>query len=71
MAAELGIPRPQAASLMKRMSDEGWCEELVNSSGAGFYHFSDFADPHAKRDVFEEEQVSFEQEQQVGRSQRR
>ena len=54
VAADLGLPRPEAAALMRRMAEEGWCEERVNSSGAGFYYFADFADPNAKHDIFED-----------------
>jgi hypothetical protein len=80
VAAELGLPRPQVDVLMRRMSEEGWCEQRVNTAGAGFYYFPDFADPDSKRDIFEDDDgVVFDaevnqqaqQEAKHGRSQRR
>lgn len=78
VAAELGLPRPQVDALMRRMSDEGWCEQRVNTAGAGFYYFPDFADPAAKRDIFEDDdgvvfdaEVNQAQQAEQRRSQRR
>lgn len=62
IATETNLDVREAAKLLATLASEGFCEERVSGQGSSFYYFPEFASPDAKRDMFEDDHMSFNHE---------
>lgn len=66
IATETNLDVHEAAKLLATLASKGFCEERVSGQGSSFYYFSEFASPDAKRDMLEDDHMSFNHELRQG-----
>jgi hypothetical protein len=57
IAAATSLHYKVAAQHLAEMAADGLCEERVGQTGTSFYYFAEFANPHGKRDILEDDVV--------------
>ncbi len=59
VAASSRFDLNESRGVLAKLAREGHCEERVNSMGASFYLFPEFAGDDAKRDILDDDAVTF------------
>lgn len=62
IAIDTHLNLSEATDLLMRMAEQRHCEERVSDQGRSFFYFPEFANPHSKRDILDDDGVVFDHE---------